>query len=67
MNKEELAALGEAWELRLKIVKDIAKLAAYHPSLAYGCIQEAEVIVDTIMFGRLQEAKKISKNQQEVK
>jgi len=55
MDKAQKAALVRAWEFKDKILRDIGKLGAINPSIAYGCIRTAETIIDMMMVNRLRD------------
>lgn len=58
MNADETEALVAAWELHHKILLEIKKLANINPSLAYGVVRTAEIVIDIIFLRRSQEAEK---------
>ena len=53
MDKTQKAALVRAWKLHGQILKDIGALAEMNPSIAYGCIRTAEIMIDMMMVDRL--------------
>jgi len=63
MDKEQEALLVEAWELQQKINQDLGKLAVMSPTLAYGCIRNAETLIDILTVDKLKEQLKTSKEE----